>query len=138
MYTFSSHASAGTGARARRLVRLRHSAMALSIGVLLAAPAYAQQAPLTNAGGSAVDLDTVEVRGVRASLIKSQVIKRDASQIVDSVSAEDIGALPDRSVTETLQRQRRDHRPLHGTQRSRPLFGGRQRRDDSRPDPGAR
>lgn len=104
MYTFSSHASAGTGARARRLVRLRHSAMALSIGVLLAAPAYAQQAPLTNAGGSAVDLDTVEVRGVRASLIKSQVIKRDASQIVDSVSAEDIGALPDRSVTETLQR----------------------------------
>lgn len=104
MYTFSSHASAGTGARARRLVRLRHSAMAISIGVLLAAPAYAQQAPLTNAGGSAVDLDTVEVRGVRASLIKSQVIKRDASQIVDSVSAEDIGALPDRSVTETLQR----------------------------------
>ncbi|MCW1998104.1 TonB-dependent receptor [Xanthomonas translucens] len=78
--------------------------MAISIGVLLAAPAYAQQAPLTNAGGSAVDLDTVEVRGVRASLIKSQVIKRDASQIVDSVSAEDIGALPDRSVTETLQR----------------------------------
>lgn len=68
MYTFSSHASAGTGARARRLVRLRHSAMALSIGVLLAAPAYAQQAPLTNAGGSAVDLDTVEVRGVRASV----------------------------------------------------------------------
>ncbi|MEA9914779.1 TonB-dependent receptor [Xanthomonas campestris pv. raphani] len=104
MYTCSSHASAGTGARARRLVRLRHSAMAISIGVLLAAPAYAQQAPLTNAGGSAVDLDTVEVRGVRASLIKSQVIKRDASQIVDSVSAEDIGALPDRSVTETLQR----------------------------------
>lgn len=104
MYTFSSHASAGTGARARRLVRLRHSAMAISIGVLLAAPAYAQQAPLTNAGGSAVDLDTVEVRGVRASLIKSQVIKRDATQIVDSVSAEDIGALPDRSVTETLQR----------------------------------
>ena len=84
MYTFSSHASAGTGARARRLVRLRHSAMAISIGVLLAAPAYAQQAPLTNAGG-AVDLDTVEVRGVRASLIKSQVIKRDATQIVDSV-----------------------------------------------------
>lgn len=32
------------------------------------------------------------------------MIKRDASQIVDSVSAEDIGALPDRSVTETLQR----------------------------------
>ncbi|WP_434989990.1 TonB-dependent receptor [Xanthomonas melonis] len=110
MYKFSSHASAGTGVRARRLQPLRHSAMAISIGLLLAAPAYAQQqAPSTrggasNTGASAVDLDTVEVRGVRASLIKSQVIKRDAAQIVDSVSAEDIGALPDRSVTETLRR----------------------------------
>ncbi|MBB4597024.1 TonB-dependent receptor [Xanthomonas arboricola] len=110
MYKFSSHASAGTGVYARRTPRLRHSAMAVSIGLLLAAPVYAQQAQSSqaassaNGGTSAVDLDTVEVRGVRASLIKSQVIKRDASQIVDSVSAEDIGALPDRSVTETLQR----------------------------------
>ncbi|OBR76175.1 TonB-dependent receptor [Xanthomonas arboricola] len=110
MYKFSSHASAGTGVHARRNPRLRHSAMAVSIGLLLAAPVYAQQAQSSqaassaNGGTSAVDLDTVEVRGVRASLIKSQVIKRDASQIVDSVSAEDIGALPDRSVTETLQR----------------------------------
>ncbi|WP_226426417.1 TonB-dependent receptor [Xanthomonas sp. NCPPB 2865] len=110
MYKFSSHASAGTGVYARRTPRLRHSAMAVSIGLLLAAPVYAQQAQSSqaassaNGGSSAVDLDTVEVRGVRASLIKSQVIKRDASQIVDSVSAEDIGALPDRSVTETLQR----------------------------------
>ncbi|WDM69205.1 TonB-dependent receptor [Xanthomonas cucurbitae] len=110
MYKFSSHASAGTGVRARRTPRLRHSAMAVSIGLLLAAPVYAQQAPSSpdaasgKAGSTAVDLDTVEVRGVRASLIKSQVIKRDAAQIVDSVSAEDIGALPDRSVTETLQR----------------------------------
>ncbi|WP_126968818.1 TonB-dependent receptor [Xanthomonas arboricola] len=110
MYKFSSHASAGTGVHARRTPRLRHSAMAVGIGLLLAAPVYAQQtpssptAPAGKTAGSAVDLDTVEVRGVRASLIKSQVIKRDASQIVDSVSAEDIGALPDRSVTETLQR----------------------------------
>lgn len=110
MYKFLSHASAGTGVHARRTPRLRHSAMAVSIGLLLAAPVYAQQtpssptAPAGKTAGSAVDLDTVEVRGVRASLIKSQVIKRDASQIVDSVSAEDIGALPDRSVTETLQR----------------------------------
>ncbi|CAD7380556.1 TonB-dependent receptor [Xanthomonas arboricola] len=110
MYKFSSHASAGTGVHARRTPRLRHSAMAVGIGLLLAAPVYAQQTPSSptdpagKTAGSAVDLDTVEVRGVRASLIKSQVIKRDASQIVDSVSAEDIGALPDRSVTETLQR----------------------------------
>ncbi|WP_372354110.1 TonB-dependent receptor [Xanthomonas sp. NCPPB 3761] len=109
MYQCSSHASAGTGVLARRLPSLRRSAMAVSIGLLLAAPVYAQQAQSSqNASSSnaskATDLDAVEVRGVRASLIKSQSIKHDAEQIVDSVSAEDIGALPDRSVTETLQR----------------------------------
>ncbi|MBV6668400.1 TonB-dependent receptor [Xanthomonas euvesicatoria pv. alangii] len=109
MYQCSSHASAGTGVFARRLPSLRRSAMAISIGLLLAAPVYAQQAQSSqNASSStaskATDLDAVEVRGVRASLIKSQSIKHDAEQIVDSVSAEDIGALPDRSVTETLQR----------------------------------
>ncbi|WLA11003.1 TonB-dependent receptor [Xanthomonas translucens] len=83
--------------------------MTLSIGLLLAAPVYAQQAPSSQTAPSSnasipVDLDMVEVRGVRASLIKSQSIKHDAEQVVDSVSAEDIGALPDRSVTETLQR----------------------------------
>ncbi|KGT82845.1 hypothetical protein OC00_16975, partial [Xanthomonas vasicola] len=109
MYQCSSHASAGTGVLARGLPSLRYSAMAISIGLLLAAPVYAQQAQSSqNASSSsaskATDLDAVEVRGVRASLIKSQSIKHDAEQIVDSVSAEDIGALPDRSVTETLQR----------------------------------
>ena len=53
MYKFSSHASAGTGVRARRLQPLRHSAMAISIGLLLAAPAYAQQqAPSTRSDAS--------------------------------------------------------------------------------------
>jgi iron complex outermembrane receptor protein len=44
------------------------------------------------------------VTGVRASLSSAQQIKRDASQIVDSIVAEDIGKLPDRNVAEALQR----------------------------------
>ncbi|KQT32711.1 hypothetical protein ASG29_13350 [Sphingomonas sp. Leaf412] len=44
------------------------------------------------------------VTGYRQSLQSAQSIKRNADSIVDSVSAEDIGALPDRSVVETLQR----------------------------------
>ncbi|WP_233590304.1 TonB-dependent receptor [Dyella dinghuensis] len=50
------------------------------------------------------DLDGVTVTGIRASLQTSQSLKQNASQIVDSVTATDINALPDRSVTETLQR----------------------------------
>src|SRR5580698_8082554 len=50
------------------------------------------------------DLAGVTVTGIRASLETSQSLKQNASQIVDSVTATDINALPDRSVTETLQR----------------------------------
>ncbi|WP_434029369.1 TonB-dependent receptor [[Pseudomonas] boreopolis] len=109
MSIHASRTSAGTGVRPRHAYLSQRTLLAAAIAMQLAMPAFAQQAGAQDdAGGGkkdeAVNLDTVEVRGVRASLIKSQVIKRDAAQIVDSVSAEDIGALPDRSVTETLQR----------------------------------
>lgn len=44
------------------------------------------------------------VSGYRGSLESAQKKKKASETIVDSVSANDIGALPDRSVTETLQR----------------------------------
>lgn len=50
------------------------------------------------------ELEEVIVTGMRQSIESAQDIKRNAEQIVDSVAAVDITALPDRSVTETLQR----------------------------------
>ncbi len=55
------------------------------------------------AGADDADGEIV-VTGIRQSLQSSQDIKRNSEVVVDSVTAEDIGALPDRSVTETLQR----------------------------------
>ncbi|MBB6094869.1 TonB-dependent receptor [Povalibacter uvarum] len=49
-------------------------------------------------------LEEVIVTGIRQSLESAQQIKQEAEQIVDSVTAQDIGALPDRSVSEALQR----------------------------------
>ena len=46
----------------------------------------------------------VVVTGLRESLKNAQGLKKDADIIQDSISAQDIGALPDQSVTETLQR----------------------------------
>ncbi len=48
--------------------------------------------------------DVVVVRGIRSSLESAQDIKRTADTFVDAITSEDIGALPDRSVTEALQR----------------------------------
>jgi TonB-dependent receptor len=44
------------------------------------------------------------VSGIRQSLESAQRIKRDSDTVVDAITAQDIGALPDRSVTEALQR----------------------------------
>ena len=84
----------------RRNVMLM-GASALAIAVLTPAIALAQAAP---APASADTVDEVVVTGIRASLTSAQQIKRNAEQIVDSITAQDIGALPDRSVSEALQR----------------------------------
>lgn len=49
-------------------------------------------------------LEEVIVTGMRNSLMSSQDMKRDADVVVDAITADDIGALPDRSVLEALQR----------------------------------
>lgn len=46
----------------------------------------------------------IVVTGLRQSLANAQSIKRNADTVVDAITAEDIGALPDRSVNEALQR----------------------------------
>jgi outer membrane receptor protein involved in Fe transport len=48
--------------------------------------------------------DAIIVTGVRASLRSAQQIKRNANQVVDSIVAEDIGKLPDNTVSDALQR----------------------------------
>jgi TonB-dependent receptor len=64
-----------------------------------AATATAQSPSAGNANGQAI-----VVTGIRASLQSARNIKKNANQMVDAVSAQDIGALPDRSVSEALQR----------------------------------
>jgi len=72
------------------------------------APAAAASAP---AGAKKKDetketsqLQTVVVTGQRKALESAQTIKRNSDEIVDSIVADDIGKLPDKSVTEVLQR----------------------------------
>ena len=50
------------------------------------------------------DSETIVVTGLRRSLQSARNIKRNSDQIVDVVVAEDIGKLPDRTVSEALAR----------------------------------
>ena len=49
-------------------------------------------------------LEEVVVTGIRSSIKRAQDIKRDASGVVDSIAAEDLGKFPDLNVAESLQR----------------------------------
>ena len=82
------------------------TASSLALCALAAQPAMAQTAaaPASAAEDDATVGDEIVVNGYRASLQTAQKIKRNSDTVVDVISAEDIGALPDRSVAEALQR----------------------------------
>ncbi|GAA69289.1 MULTISPECIES: TonB-dependent receptor [unclassified Pseudoalteromonas] len=50
------------------------------------------------------DVEVIQVTGIRSALSKSASIKQDSSGVVDAISAEDIGKLPDTNLAESLQR----------------------------------
>ena len=86
-----------------RLPALMGGASLLVMGLvaLSTAPASAQDSTNKTA---ASDDTVVVVTGQRAALKSAQKIKQNSDEIVDSIVADDIGKLPDRSVTEALQR----------------------------------
>ena len=65
----------------------------------LATPAWAQDAEEAAAEG-----DVIIVSGYRASLESAIAEKREKDQIIESVSSEDIGKLPDASIGESIAR----------------------------------
>ena len=78
-------------------------------GLALAAvaqPAMAQDQAADQPADEVAEEEEAEivVSGFRAALGSAQNVKRNADTFVDAITAEDIGALPDRSVAEALQR----------------------------------
>jgi TonB-dependent receptor len=79
------------------------TAVALALGAFVAVPSMAQDATDDDAEEPLV-LETVEVTGVRASLLRSMDRKRESQGVVDAIVAEDIGKFPDQNLAEALQR----------------------------------
>lgn len=50
------------------------------------------------------ELEVIEVKGIKGSLVRSMNIKRDMSGVVDAISAEEMGKFPDTNLAESLQR----------------------------------
>ncbi len=71
---------------------------AVAMALTISTTAHAQ----SDVGATA--LEEIVVTGIRGSLKRSLDVKRDASQVVDAISAEDVGKFPDANVAESLQR----------------------------------
>jgi iron complex outermembrane receptor protein len=75
--------------------------LASSVSLVVGAMGIASNSYAQDGAGS---IEEIIVTGQRASIQSAQDVKRNANVVVDSIVAEDIGKLPDRSVTEALQR----------------------------------
>lgn len=79
--------------------------LALLSSGLMALSTQAFAAEEVNANNKAEkEVEVIQVTGIRGSLQRAQAIKMSSNSIVEVISAEDIGKLPDTSIAESLAR----------------------------------
>ncbi len=89
--------------RLNRVQLLGTAGFGLVVLLAFAGPAYSQDQTGTTPGNEST-LETVTVTGVRAAIESAIAVKRTSDNIVESISAEDIGKLPDTSIAESISR----------------------------------
>jgi iron complex outermembrane receptor protein len=90
-------------------MNIKRTSIATAISFALfgfAAVAQAQQTTGTTPreDDDAATLDAIEVRGIRSSLEKSLEGKRNEDSVVEVITAEDVGKMPDKNVADSLAR----------------------------------
>jgi iron complex outermembrane receptor protein len=90
----------------RGAFQIRPVAAACSALLLATGAAYAQSEPAKEADKKAAEeqVQTVTVTGIRKGIESAISVKKNADNIVESISAEDIGKLPDASIAESIAR----------------------------------
>jgi TonB-dependent receptor len=66
--------------------------------------AVAQQSADTGVEADENNAEVIEVRGIRSSLNRSKLLKRDAATVIEAITSEDIGQFSDESIAGALQR----------------------------------
>ncbi len=87
-------------------MNVKRTAIATAISLALFSASFgaiAQEKPASDANDDKT-LEAVEVRGIRGSLERSLEGKRNDDNLVEVISAEDVGKMPDKNVADSLQR----------------------------------
>ncbi len=74
------------------------------LALMLAGAAQAQTVPAAPQASPQDEAADIVVTGVRASIVGALNVRKNSTQIVDSIVSEDVGKLPDNNVVEALQR----------------------------------
>ncbi|MBB3061786.1 TonB-dependent receptor domain-containing protein [Microbulbifer rhizosphaerae] len=83
------------------MIGMKPLAVAIALtGTGVVVPAISQESAPASEDG----MEEVVVTGLRSSLEHSIDIRRNSTQFVEAVTAEDIGKMPDQNIAETLQR----------------------------------
>ena len=82
----------------------RRSPIATAAALALWAPLAMHPAAHAQQSAPASVTDVVSVTGIRASLQRAAELKREAPQVMDVITSQDVGKLPDDNVAEALQR----------------------------------
>ncbi len=82
------------------MLHKRALAVACSTALFASFAIQAQEAPAADAQ----TLDTVKVTGIRAAIASAVEVKNESTSIVEAISAEDIGKLPDISIADSISR----------------------------------
>lgn len=85
-------------------VTFTKSRLATAIAVLMASSLVQAQDTNIVDNSASEEIEVIQISGIRGSLIRSMDVKRDASGVVDAISAEEMGKFPDTNLAESLQR----------------------------------
>ena len=82
-------------------LNIRRTAVSLAVAAALPGAMMAPQVAMAQDDGDDEVIEEIITTGYRSSLANSIAQKRDATSIVETISAEDIGKLPDASIGES-------------------------------------
>jgi iron complex outermembrane recepter protein len=99
MSTLNKKKSLNRSSRSELVFKLNPIAAACAFAIFSAGSVYAQQADQ-----DAQKVEGVIVTGIRKGIEDAISVKKNATSIVEAVSAEDIGKLPDTSIAESIAR----------------------------------
>ncbi|MBB4146483.1 TonB-dependent receptor [Sphingobium scionense] len=74
------------------------------VALTLSSAAFAQTDAAPQTVAQEAPTEDIVVTGVRASIVGALNVRKNSTQIVDSIVSEDVGKLPDNNVVEALQR----------------------------------